>query len=146
MWLLTAWNLVPDIHFILIKELLAVAVAVSNKDESRYRTARLVCAKKLASCVADRMQQIESSNVGEGPKLKKCSADILASEPDGCISWLFLLRPEGDTGFGEMLGKLEFRKRAALATSSDDDAFRSTMVVRAAIVLQALCMEGSRVS
>jgi hypothetical protein len=144
MWLLTAWNLVPDIHFILIKELLAVAVAVSNKDESGYRTARLVCAKKLASCVADRMQQIKSSNVGEEPQLKKCSADILASEPDGCISWLFLLRSEGDMEFMELLGKLEYRKRAALSISGDDDAFRSTMVVRAAIVLQALTIEGSR--
>jgi hypothetical protein len=139
MWILTAWNFVPDIHFILIKELLAVAVAASYKDESRYRTARLACAKKLVSCEADQMQQIESSNADGDIRAKPYSADILASEPEGCISWLFLLRYEGDIGFMELL------ERAALSVSSHDDTFRDVMVVRAAIVLQALTMEGSRV-
>jgi hypothetical protein len=144
MWLLTAWNLVPNIHFTLLHELLAVATAVNNNDTSGYRTARIVCAKKLASCVADQMQQTESSTVDEETRLKKSRVDILASEPDICISWLFLLRSEGDVGFMDLLGKLEVSKRVALSSSGDDDAFRNAMVIRAAIVLQALSMEGSR--
>jgi hypothetical protein len=144
MWLLTAWNLVPNIHFTLIHELLAVAAAVNNKDTSGYRTARIVCAKKLASCVADQTQQTESDNVDENTQLKKLRADILASEPDDSISWLFMLRSEGDVGFMDLLGKLEVSKRVALSASGDDDAFRNAMVIKAAIVLQALCLEGSR--
>jgi hypothetical protein len=90
------------------------------------------------------MQQTESSTVDEETRLKKSRVDILASEPDICISWLFLLRSEGDVGFMDLLGKLEVSKRVALSSSGDDDAFRNAMVIRAAIVLQALSMEGSR--
>lgn len=149
LWLLTAWNIVPNIHFTLIHELLAVAAATNNKDELGYRAARVVCAKRLASLVADQMQQTESTNnVNERTQLKKSRADILAFEPDGCISWLFMLRPEGDVGFMELLGKLEVKKRVALSASADeyDDAFRNAMVIRAAIVLQASMMEGTQVT
>ena len=55
-----------------------------------------------------------------------------------------MLRHEGDVGFMELLGKLEVRKRIALSALDGDDAFRNAMVIRAAIVLQALCMEGSQ--
>jgi hypothetical protein len=144
MWLLTAWNLIPNVHFVLIHELLAVSAAVSNIDESGYRAARMMCAKKLASLVANQMQRVESSNVDEHTLLKKSRTDILASEPDGCISWLFMLRSAGDVGFMELLAKLEVRKRIALAAPGDDDAFRNVMVIRAAVVLQALSMEGSQ--
>jgi hypothetical protein len=145
MWLLTAWNLVPNVHFALIHELLAVSAAVGSKDKSGYRAARMMCAKKLASLVADQMQKNNSSDVDEPTQLKKSRTGILASEPDDCISWLFMLRSEGDVGFMELLGKLEVRKRVALATPSDDDAFRNAMVIRAAIILQALSMEDSQV-
>ncbi|CAD0093625.1 unnamed protein product [Aureobasidium mustum] len=144
MWLLTAWNLVPNIHFTLIHELLAVAAAVNKQDVSGYRAARMVCAKKLASCVADQTQQTESSNVDDETRPKKLRTQILASEPDSCISWLFMLRPEGDLGFMELLGKLEARKRVALSVSDNAGALRDVMVIRAAIILQALCMEGTR--
>ncbi|KAG9993868.1 hypothetical protein KCU78_g18696, partial [Aureobasidium melanogenum] len=143
-WLLTAWNLVPSLHFILIHELLAVAAAVNKQDVSGYRAARIMCAKKLANCVADQMQQTETSSMDDETRLKKLRTEILASEPDGCISWLFMLRLEGDLGFMELLGKLEVRKRIALSASDDVDAFRDVMVIRAAIVLQALCMEGTQ--
>lgn len=147
MWLLTAWNLVPNVHFTFIHELLAVSTAVSNKDESGYRAARIVCAKRLAGLVADQMQQIKStSNVDERTQLKELRANILASEPDGCISWLFMLRSAGDVGFMELLGKLEARKRIALSAPADeyDGAYRNAMVIRAAIVLQALSIEGAQ--
>ncbi|KAH0363319.1 hypothetical protein KCU65_g7514, partial [Aureobasidium melanogenum] len=107
MWLLTAWNLVPNIHFTLIHELLAVAAAVNKQDVSGYRAARMECAKKLATCVADQMQHTESNNIDESSKLKKLRTEIVASEPESCISWLFMLRHEGDLGFMELLGKLE---------------------------------------
>lgn len=144
MWLLTVWNTMPSIHFILIHELLAVAAAVNKQDVSGYSAARKVCAKKLATCVADQMQQTESSNVDEDTRLKKLRSETLASEPDSCISWLFMLRSEGDLGFMELLGKLEVRKRVAISASDNDDAIRDAMVIRAAIVLQALAMEGTR--
>ncbi|KAH0276589.1 hypothetical protein KCU91_g3755, partial [Aureobasidium melanogenum] len=141
MWLLTVWNLVPNIHFTLIHELLAVAAAVNKQDVSGYRVARMECAKKLAICVADQIQQTESD---DDTRLKKLRTEILASEPESCITWLFMLRPEGDLGFMELLGKLEGRKRVALSAPEDVDAFRDVMVIRAAIVLQALCMESTR--
>ena len=150
MWLLTAWNLIPNIHFTLIQELLAVSAAVNNNDPSGYRAARMVCARKLAVLVADQMQQTESlSNADEEAQLKEMHTQILASEPDDCISWLFMLRSEGDVGFMKLLGKLDVRKRIALSASGGhrDDAFRNAMVIRAEIVLQALSMEspqGSR--
>ncbi|CAD0110424.1 unnamed protein product [Aureobasidium uvarum] len=144
MWLLTAWNLVPNIHFTLVRELLAVAAAVNKQDISGYRAARIACAKKLASCVADQIQRTESSDIDDETRIKKSRIEILASEPDGCISWLFMLRSEGDIGFMDLLGKLEGRKRIAFSAFDDEDAFRNAMVIRAAIVLQALCMEGSR--
>ncbi|KAG9640262.1 hypothetical protein KCU95_g1635, partial [Aureobasidium melanogenum] len=144
MWLLTAWNLILNIHFTLINELLAVAAAVNKQDVSGYRAARVMCAKKLAICVADQIQQTESNNIDDDTRLKKLRTEILASEPDSCISWLFTLRSEGDLGFMELLGKLEVRKKVALSASDDDEAFRDVMVIRAAIVLQALCVEGTR--
>lgn len=143
-WLLTAWNLVPKIHFTLIHELLAVAAAVNKRDVCGYRAARIMCAKRLANCVADQMQRIESSSVDDDTRLKKLRTEILASEPDGCISWLFMLRSQGDLGFMELLGKLEVTKRVALSASDSVDAFRDAMVIRAAIVLQALCMESAQ--
>lgn len=144
MWLLTAWNSVPSIHFTLIHELLAVAAAANKQDITGYRAARMVCAKKLAICVADQMQKSKSSNVDKDTRLQKLRLEVLASEPDSCISWLFMLRSEGDLGFTELLGKLEVTKRVALSASDDDGAFRDAMVIRAAIVLQALLMEGTR--
>ncbi|KAH0286521.1 hypothetical protein M436DRAFT_83741 [Aureobasidium namibiae CBS 147.97] len=146
-WLLTAWNLVPNIHFLLIRELLTVSAAANNKDELGYRAARVVCAKKLAGVVADRMQQTEfTSNVDDKTQREESRNKILVSEPDSCISWLFMLRPGGDVGFMELLGKLEVRKRIALCASGHDfdDAFRNAMVIRAAIVLQALSIEGTQ--
>ncbi|KAG9565816.1 hypothetical protein KCU71_g11767, partial [Aureobasidium melanogenum] len=143
-WLLTAWNFVPNLHFTLIHDLLAVAVAVNKQDVSGYRAARIMCAKKLATCVADQMQQTESSSVDDDTRLKKLRTETLASEPDSCISWLFMLRSEGDLGFMELLGKLEVRKRVALSAPDDVNAFRDVMVIRAAIVLQALCMENTQ--
>lgn len=144
MWLLTAWNLVPNIHFTLIHGLLAIAAAVNKQDVSGYRAARMKCAKKLATCVADQIQQTESNNTDDDIRLKKLRTEILASEPESCISWLFMLRPKGDLGFVELLGKLEVRKRIALSAPEDVDAFRDVMVIRAAIILQALCLEGTR--
>jgi len=84
--------------------------------------------------------------VNDKTQREKLRNKILASEPDGCISWLFMLRPAGDVGFMELLGKLEVRKRIALSASADDhdDAFRNAMVIRAAIVLQALSIEGAQ--
>ena len=145
MWLLTAWNLVSNIHFTLIHELLAVAAAVNKRDVSGYRTARMVCARKLATCMAEQMQQTESSDVDDDARLKKLRTEILASEPDSCISWLFMLRPEGDLGFMELIGKLEVSKRVAFSDSDNIDAFRDVMVIRAAIVLQALSMKSPRI-
>lgn len=57
-----------------------------------------------------------------------------------------MLRPGGDVGFMELLGRLEVRKGIALSASGDDydDAFRNAMVIRAAIVLQALIVEGAQ--
>ncbi|KAG9514150.1 hypothetical protein KCU93_g9865, partial [Aureobasidium melanogenum] len=143
-WLLTAWNLIPKTHFTLIHELLAVAAAVNKRDVCGYRTARIMCAKRLANCVADQMQQTESSSVDDDTRLKKLRTEILASEPDSCISWLFMLRSQGDLGFMELLGKLEVTKRVALSASDNVGAFRDAMVIRAAIVLQALCMESAQ--
>jgi hypothetical protein len=90
------------------------------------------------------MQQTESSSVDDDTRLKKLRTEILASEPDSCISWLFMLRSQGDLGFMELLGKLEVTKRVALSASGNVDAFRDAMVIRAAIALQALCMESAQ--
>jgi len=60
-----------------------------------------------------------------------------------------MLRSEGDIGFMEMLGGLEGRKRIAVSAVDDGERFRECMsdfmVMRAAIVLQALLMEGQKV-
>ncbi|THY10138.1 hypothetical protein D6D02_06605 [Aureobasidium pullulans] len=150
MWLLTAWNLVPNIHFVLIHPLLSVASAVTNNDVQAYRLSRMECAKALSSFIADQRQKHDSINQSEETRLRKQHhLKVLASEPDSLISWLFMLRSEGDIGFMEMLGGLEGRKRIAISAIDDGERFRECMsdfmVMRAAIVLQALLMEGQKV-
>lgn len=138
-WFLTAWTLIPNIHITLLPELLAIATAVAKSSNHLYRDARIACAKRFASCVADVMQTPTAT--------RNLQLEILNSEPDGLIEWLFSLREAGDVGFMELLGKLEVRKREALGAVGEQEFGRymdGFMVVRAAVVLQALLMEAPR--